>query len=268
VRKFLIRNFISPSEQDVMNIVKRLDIDRDYRVSFLEFKNLFSSYSAGYTTTQTTTKFSPVKTTLYCSPRRCYSPLRSYYSPIKTRTYYSPVRTRTYYSPVQTKTYYSPLRSSPRATNNLGNSGNNNFKTSSPIRNLTSEVLSRSPKRVESPLRTNTNFGGNSTGFSSINNYKNNESKYISYEEELFVGYIRELLSAENTLESAKTEVALKSDFNMEDVFSIFERYNKGYISEFDLKEGLNGYFGTFPLLEDIALLYKRYDTEKNGSLR
>lgn len=254
VRKFLIRNFITPSEQDVINIVKRLDIDRDYRVTYTEFKNLFSSYSAGYTSSPTTvlyspirrTYYSPVKTKLYCSPRRCYSPLRSYYSPVKT-------------------TYYSPVRSQSPQRTNLSNTG---FKSSSPLRTRTNEVLSRSPKRVDSPLRSKTNFGnsvgGNSTGFSSIKS----ESKYLTYEEEIFQNYLRELIIAESSLESGKNEVSLKSDFNMEDVFSIFEKYNKGYISEFDFKEGLNSYFGVFPLLEDLSLVYKRYDTERNGSLR
>ena len=270
VRKFLIRNFVTPSKQDVLNIVKRLDLDRDYRVTYTEFKNLFTSYSAGYTSSPSTlitttstyyspirrTFYSPIKTKLYCSPRRCYSPLRSYYSPVKSRT------------------YYSPLRSSPRI--NISSTTNFN-RTNSPIKNLTNEVLSRSPKRVDSPLRStglnfnSTNINSNninlsSTGFSSYN--KESSSKYTSYEEEVFLGYLRELLSVESNLESNKNEVALKSDFNMEDVFSIFEKYNKGYISEFDLKEGLNSYFGVFPLLEDVSTLFKRYDCEKNGSLR
>lgn len=54
----------------------------------------------------------------------------------------------------------------------------------------------------------------------------------------------------------------------MEDVFSVFEKYNKGYVTEFDFKDGLNAYFGLFPLLEEISTLYKRYDTEKLGSLK
>lgn len=32
IRKFLIRNLITPSESDLTNIIKRLDIDRDFRV--------------------------------------------------------------------------------------------------------------------------------------------------------------------------------------------------------------------------------------------
>lgn len=260
VRKFLIRNFVTPSEQDVLNIVKRLDIDRDYRVTYTEFKNLFTSYSAGYTSSPSTllstsyysptrkTFYSPLRTKLYCSPRRCYSPLRSYYSPLKSST-----------------TYYSPIKNSPTVKFSSTCGFN---KTNSPIKTLTNEVLSRSPKRVDSPLRNTGNSYNNnlsSTGFSSTSR---DNHRYSSYEEEVFLDYIRQLLSVENNLESVKNEISLKSDFNMEDVFSIFEKYEKNYISEFDLKEGFNRYLGIFPLLDDIALLYKRYDTEKNGALR
>lgn len=98
VRKFLLRNFITPTEGDLAAIVKRLDLDRDYRVNYWEFKSFVSSYSSWFVSTVPTTVYyspvrrtyysperrtyySPFRTRLYCSPRRCYSPLRSYYSP-------------------------------------------------------------------------------------------------------------------------------------------------------------------------------------------
>lgn len=254
IRKYLIRNFISPSEQDVMNIVKRLDVDRDYRVTFTEFKNLFSSYSAGYTSTPSTllysplrrTVYSPVKTKLYCSPRKCYSPLRSYYSPVRTRT------------------IYSPLRNSPRLTAQVN---------VSPLKTRTNEILSRSPKRVDSPERVKSSIEINSNNISygastGFNSFSSKYANFAPYEEEVFINYIREMIILENNIESNKNEVSLKSDFNMEDVFRIFEKYNKGYISEYDFKDGLNSYFGLFPLSDEISTLYKRYDTEKNSSLR
>jgi len=78
---------------------------------------------------------------------------------------------------------------------------------------------------------------------------------------------LRDLITLENSVEANKHEVSLKSDFNMEDVFSIFEKYNRGFVSEFDMKDWLNCYFWLFPLLEELSVLFKRYDTEKNGSL-
>jgi Ca2+-binding EF-hand superfamily protein len=252
IRKFLVRNYITPSEQDVLAIFKRIDIDRDYRITYTEFKNLFSSYSSGYTVSNSTfskTQYSPQRTNLYCSPRRCYSPHRTLYSPPKTRTLYSPLRSR--------------------GNDSLGESQGK--LTSSPLRTRTYEVLSRSPKRVESPLRSSKNVlnqtlsNENNLNTSKINSETITRSS--SLEDDLLLNYIKDLISIENNIESLKAEVAIKSDFNMEDAFTIFEKYNKGYISEIDFKDGLNSYFGLFPLLEEISVLFKRYDNESNRAL-
>lgn len=260
IRKFLIRNFISPTEQDVLAIFKRIDIDRDYRITYLEFKNLFSSYSSGFTVTPSTvqystfnrTQYSPQRTKLYCSPRRCYSPHRTLYSPPKTRTFYSPLR--------------STINDNPKDSQGQ--------LTSSPLRTKTYEVLSRSPRRVESPSRyTQSGFNQTSGSSNDVNlgsSKFNNDTpitRYQSIEDELLINYIKDLISIESSIESVKNEVAIKSDFNMEDAFTIFEKYNKGYVSESDFKEGLNSYFGLFPLLEELSILFKRYDNEANRAL-
>lgn len=259
IRKFLIRNFINPTEQDVLAIFKRIDIDKDYRITYSEFKNLFSSYSSGFTVIPSTvqyspfdrTQFSPQRTKLYCSPRRGYSPQRTFYSPPRTRTFYSPLRSET----------QIPKESQSKLT-------------SSPLRTKTYEVLSRSPKRVESPLRSTNNFNQTQSSNTELNSGSNkyinqvaSSSRFPSLDEELFINYIKDLISAESTIESIKNEVAIKSDFNMEDAFTVFEKYNKGYISESDFKDGLNSYFGLFPLHEEISILFKRYDNEGNRAL-
>lgn len=263
IRKFLIRNFITPSESDLANIIKRLDIDRDFRVTYTEFKSLVSSYSSGVVSVThyspvRRTYYSPFRTRLYCSPRRCYSPLRSFYSPPRTIKPYSSLRSEIQLGSTQSGTSNNlsrSIRASPERT--LNRSG---FQTSSPKR-------VNSPPRNRSGLNdTNTSF--NQTNLSSTSIKRETNLRYPNYEEEVFQNYLRDLISVENSIEINKNEVALKSDFNMEDVFSIFEKYNKGYISEFDLKDGLNGYFGLFPLLEEVSALFKRYDTEKLGSLK
>lgn len=262
ISKFLVRNYISPSESDCNNIVKRLDLDRNLRVSYSEFRSLLNAYSTGIPTTVTHVHYSPVRRTfysplrttrLYCSPLRCYSPLRSYYSPPKRILPYSTLK----------NDYLGT------STVNISTYKVNDYeRKSSPLR---STGLTSSPKRVTSPLRSKTNFNESTQNNSFIRSESRIDrvsSNYLSYEEEVFINYVRELLSAENSLEVQKCEVALKSDFNMEDVFSVFEKYNKGYVTEFDFKDGLNAYFGLFPLLEEISTLYKRYDTEKLGSLK
>ena len=115
LRKFFLRNFITPSETDLANIIKRLDVDRDYRIPYVEFKTHFSqgsetvSYNTYVPLESSSSSFCPqhsvlrrpvydpyIRTRMYCSPRRCYSPLRTFYSPPKKILPYSVLRSDLY----------------------------------------------------------------------------------------------------------------------------------------------------------------------------
>lgn len=99
---------------------------------------------------------------------------------------------------------------------------------------------------------------------SGSNNFE--PTNYVSYEEENFISYLRELLDLENQLEKAKCDNIIRSDFNAEDAFSIFEVDRRGYLTELDLKYGLNA-LDIFPTQEEIALLVKRYESRGEGIL-
>jgi Ca2+-binding EF-hand superfamily protein len=85
-------------------------------------------------------------------------------------------------------------------------------------------------------------------------------------EERQLNDYFKSLMDAESKIEQAKTDLALKCDFNVEDAFRIFENCGRGYLTYDDLKCGLN-------LLDvcvndsDIRLLMKRFDLQKNCCL-
>lgn len=254
IRKFLIRNYITPSEQDCISIIKRFDLNKDYRVDFNDFRSFLSSYSKDYLFLSThsirspirelrQTYYSPIKKVVYCSPRRCYSPLRYYYSPLESRKYITPIRIASPIKVISPKRYY------------ISNSSNSFINKQS------------SPKRIESPERIKTENKIESQLKTPESQSIYQSSNKISYEEELFIGYLKELFIVETSLEENKNELSLKSDYNIEVLFTIFERFNKNYISENDFKEGLNNYFGLFPTFDEIALLFKRYDNEKNLSL-
>lgn len=390
LRKFLVRNFVTPSDQDLDNIVRRLDTNMDFRVSPEEWRAMFASYGCSghcldgsccsttctdchgccgttctctetcrlagtctcYGTCKTTGKCDctcwrhPVKNTCThggcCGPCTCVScnctetcrltgtcscyssckttgrcnctcwrhPYKSYacvtghhghhshhhhstsshthlhYSPLRRTFYYSPCRTRlhcsprrchsplrTFYSPPKKVTSFSAMRSGNlNQSQNLNTSLNLNQTKTSPLRQT--QQNTSSPKRVSSPPRTQNLSQTRSSPLRETQNNLNQSqqlnkscSRFPSLEEEVFHSFLRDLLSVESSLENNKNEVALKSDYNMEDVFSIFEKYNKGHVTEFDLKDGLNSYFGLFPLLEEISALYKRYDCERLGAL-
>ena len=49
----------------------------------------------------------------------------------------------------------------------------------------------------------------------------------------------KDLVFLEREIESAKIEVALKSDFNLMDAFRLFDQAGRGFITQHDFTEGL-----------------------------
>lgn len=189
---------------------------------------------------------SPLRSQTLRSPVR--SPVRS---PLRT-TLRSPVRTTSqrFYSPNR---YSSPLRDRTMSVLDLSNDRINRtfVKSPEPLRNTMTSNLRSSTARL--------NMSGS-------NNFGSTSSNYVSYEEENFVSYMRELLDLENQLERAKCDNIIKSDFNGEDAFSIFEADRRGYITDLDVKYGLNS-LDIFPTQDEIALLIKRFDRRGEGIL-
>jgi Ca2+-binding EF-hand superfamily protein len=71
----------------------------------------------------------------------------------------------------------------------------------------------------------------------------------------------------ERDLETAKINLARRSDFNFYDAFKIFDPTSKGYITIADLREGLAA-IGVFPTSSDIELYIKRYDKYNERKVR
>lgn len=65
-------------------------------------------------------------------------------------------------------------------------------------------------------------------------------------------------------MESVKTDLALKHDFNVHDAFHLFDVQELGCITHYDLADGLklNLQFGQF-CDEDIAMLMHRFDRKQ-----
>jgi Ca2+-binding EF-hand superfamily protein len=262
IRKFFIRNGIDATEEEVRSSFKRLDIDRDARVTFSEFKRLFSngeavSNSNGFKSSGSTIydsksnskgfTESPLKAQTLRSPRR--SPLRT--------TLRSPIRTTSqrFYSPLR---YTSPLRDRTMSVLEMSNERINRSFARSP------EVLKNSTNLLNSSL--NSSMRSSNVRLGSSTNNLCGTNTYTSFEEENFISYLRELLDLENQLEKAKCDTIIKSDFNGEDAFGIFEIERRGYVTDLDLKYGFNS-LGIYPTQDEIALLIKRYDNRGEGIL-
>ena len=84
------------------------------------------------------------------------------------------------------------------------------------------------------------------------------------YEKNQFVDYLKMVMDAESKVERAKIDLALRGDFNVEDAFRVFELDGRGFLTEEDLKYGLNA-LEIYPTSSDVRLLMKRFDLQKEG---
>ena len=152
----------------------------------------------------------------------------------------SPRRSPSRGSPVR---HSSPLRRSENSPSRNGNSFHNessmrsSFNRSSPIQNETSM---RSSFNRSSPLTAG--------------------------EESELVNIFFQQINLERDLNGAKKEVALCSDFNLLDCFQMFDLNDLGYVSEYDLQDGLYD-LGLRPLPDDLTLLLKHYSAFDNRRL-
>jgi len=118
--------------------------------------------------------------------------------------------------------------------------------------NNTYTDFSRSTYKVEFLSRTK-NFSRNNFLIDRNRDMNNN------LEEEMFVSYLKDCLIYEREIERLKCNLTFKPDFNLGDLYKIFEINRLGYLTANDLKQGLY-LFNVFSAMTEISLLIKRYD--------
>jgi Ca2+-binding EF-hand superfamily protein len=242
----MLRNNIDITESEVNNLFKRLDLDRDVRITLLEFKKLFNS--------------TPAKPSNYKS---------SFSSSLSSKLSSSTFHDSNKSSFRNTGGYASPKISSPRRKNFENNTASRLY---SPLRDRTLNILNRSIDGMDlnsslarSPKRMYNTFDNDRRYLRSP--LSSRGRNYIGYDEENFISFLRELLEIENDIEKTKIDITFKSDFNIEDAFRNFELDRRGYITEADIQYGLNA-LDIFASKDEIALLMKRYDFSGEGVIR
>jgi Ca2+-binding EF-hand superfamily protein len=85
-------------------------------------------------------------------------------------------------------------------------------------------------------------------------------------EEDALVSSLKNMCAAERELEAAKTALTLKSDFNLVDMFHIFDANRDGLVTAHEIRHGLSG-IGVHPTSEDIELFVTRYDKDVDRRL-
>ena len=188
----------------------------------------------------------------------------------------------------------SPLRQSPlRSSNNNINSirvSNSPMRSTSPLTGDSRLELRASPVRRYSPRRTySPRYTSPRRTCSPIRSYSPHcchqcrcapcrcclmchcnpcRCCQLQYEnaQNSFISFLKEVMNVENQIEKAKIDLALRSDFNVEDAYRIFELDGRGIVTEADLKYGLSQ-LDIFATSNDIKLLMKRADVRRSGSI-
>ena len=108
--------------------------------------------------------------------------------------------------------------------------------------------------------KDNTN---NKNNKSEINKSKENINKSISN----FIKYIQFLLIKEKHTLDLKDNLSLREDISLKNLFCIFDYNKKNKISKKEFKVVCKKIFGLYPTSDQINLVYKRYDKDKDNNL-
>ena len=113
-------------------------------------------------------------------------------------------------------------------------------------------------------LSSNNEFNNKSKEHKSeINKSKENINKSICN----FIKYIQFLLIKEKHTLDLKDNLSLREDISLKNLFCIFDYNKKNKISKKEFKVVCKKIFGLYPTSDQINLVYKRYDKDKDNNL-
>ena len=280
LRTFLLNHDITFSEDDLDNIMKRLDFNEDHIINFFEFHKFFCFADSNCRCTLN------IKNCCLCNPNlipnnnsniiiKEISPSLSIRGPPVKGCDNNYISSNNCNDCIQFNNQYY---------NNIEDKNNDSYKENS--FNISENLLLRKrPERHFKNKKNNTinenNLEyNNNIDFLAPNQYSNNENychichnspcKCIEISlrkaENEFLIYLRECIKLENKIEKAKIDLSLRSDFNVEDAFKIFERENRKYITDADLIYGLNT-LEVYPSEKDILLIKRRINPKKTENI-
>jgi len=161
-----------------------------------------------------------------------------------------------YKNKTQTQFYSSQINNDSSKKNNLSNNSsiylNNNNNT------YTNNFYNRNENKCICSLerRKKCEYCNNSPCIC-------NEMEFNTAEKNI-LKYFYKLIDNESKIEEAKINLIMRSDFNVEDAFRIFENPESENISFSDLQKGLKQ-LGIFTSLREVKLLMRRADIQKKG---
>ena len=298
---FFEKKLVTFMNEDLIAIIKRLDINKDGIVDLCELHAFFGFPNCTFCCSCTECPVCGI-----CCCDECLSDIPCYLHKCVHHQNHSPLKRKTLcYSETNNvkddeekeEVYYSPLRKLNKDINkdisminfNLNNANNSNVEA-----NCTNCIICGNCEEQEKNNKystprdnynnSNSEMGSTLQSFSpscqncsqntifregnpSSSNFNFSFSlKDGEYEEEQFNNYLSELMSVENDIEKGKIELFKCNDFNFEDAFAIFDIDHKCCITFEDLKYGLEK-LDLYPADNEIKLLFNRFDQQRCGNI-
>ena len=296
---FFQRNKMIVSDDDVLALLRRIDKDQDGRVSYAEFVDAVMPADPYYRVTSRSAERTSPRASGRASPLRSAqrtSPLRSAERTSLRSAERSPTRTRAmntsisksiqkphgfkdtdYYNYLSRSASRSPKKSGSLSKSFVSESKN---RPSSPVRESISKRMTteKSVSRSQangSPSRSRV-IGGGDRGYQTPTRNRSPVRRSASRErlsplkgneEEYLAKALKDEIELDKDLENLRNSLALKSDFNLLDIFKVFDVYGKGYITSGEFEDGLRE-FGVQPSREEIYLVVRKFDKDGDGRLR
>jgi len=256
----LLKNFLKtagtlPKEEQIIEILRRMDKDDDGRIKYEEFVEAIQPVAPGLNRSVTSKRASKKSAVYGKTPQlagnpyegtgdkhltgtqklRVRSPLKKTLAASRTQNSLSPQK-----KPSQTYQSVPRTEEKPKLVSTYID--DQRFES-----RLTQSAQKKTTTRAQSAKKERTASGV--TPLTSL------------------VIILKELINLEREVEFAKQDLALRSDYNLLDAFRLFDKKGKGIIT---VKEFENVFceFDLYPSKEDVYLLIKRLDRNGDGKLK
>lgn len=245
LRSLLSKHSSAISDSLLDGIFRRLDNDGDEQLSYSEFSAPFLA-------------FSPSTSLHISSPNRSFRSLRSssgLENMTGTRSFRSPERD----VKLGSRSFRSPARSFRAAEDSTALS--QSFRSSRSYKPAESyrESSSTLSRRYYSPYSSYRSLSSSRPASSTATGISPSVRSALAAYFQAYVDLGRET-------ETKRRDLTLDYDFDLERAFKVFDRYEKGYVTERDLEEGLVG-LGVAVRRGDMTLLLAEFSSSGYGRL-
>ncbi len=283
IENFVVRNGFYPSESDINAIFRRLDIDRDGKISFDEFKKVISYQNYSNITGLKDEELNPQllsynsKTSYLDSNNYMNSNIPISSKDLEYKNSYSSFKNK------KEKIDLNVIRGTEGSNNNNRYEDNpvsmdhtnrlqnipikvvsetvNTYNTTGKVSTLEREFNKVSPKKTRDRMgqkaSTSNLLMPNSLTTSFLN------KNYILLEEEAFVEMLKDIIEMNKEVELLKCDLAICNDYNLLDSFRYFQASNRDFLYASDIKNGLKILELAFSD-EEIELFVRRYDCTRS----